>query len=133
AASRGHRIADVDDHADWKILVLFEQADECMPEADPHRPVEIADVVAGRVLAVVRELEAAAHLASLSLRALSAAEQPSRDDLQELEPGEELLVEQVVVVAGGPDLCLAAQQSFTQAHASVGRDAVEDLREALVD
>ncbi|MCY1004742.1 hypothetical protein OV079_03975 [Nannocystis pusilla] len=101
AAGGRHRVADVDGDPDRQVLVLFIKADQGLLEAHEHAPVEVADVVAGAVLAVVGEFEAAADLARLAFGALLAAEQPARDHLQQLELGQEGLAEQLVVGGGG--------------------------------
>ena len=84
--------------AQRQVLVFFEQADEGVAEAREHAPVDVADVVAGRVLAVVGELEPAADLLGLALGSLAPADQPTGDDLEQLELAEEFIVEQVVAI-----------------------------------
>jgi hypothetical protein len=84
AAGGLHRRADVDRHPDRQVLVLLVQADQRLAEAHQHVPVEVADVVAGGVFAVVGELEAAADLAGLAFGPLAPAKQAPGDHLQEL-------------------------------------------------
>ena len=61
-----------------------------------HVPVEVAEVVAGRVLAMVGELDAAAELHRPPLGQQLAAEDPPRDQREVLQLLQEVGVEEHV-------------------------------------
>ena len=91
--ARGHRRRRVDEKRDRHVLFLDEQLDEQLLEAGVDVPVELAEVVAERVVAVVGELHrlAALHAPSAALEA--AADRRSHQQQQALELAQERLVE----------------------------------------
>ena len=76
-----------------QILLLLEQAQQQLVEAAVDGPVEVAEVVAGGVVAVIGELDAGAGLARAALGAQVPDEDLLRDDVEVLELLQELLVE----------------------------------------
>ena len=56
-----HRVRDVDQDVDVEILFLLEQAQQQLVEAAVEVPVDVAEVVAARVGAVIGELDAASR------------------------------------------------------------------------
>ena len=95
-----HRRARVEDEVDGEVLLFLVEADEQLLEALVDVPVERAEVVARLVVAVVGELDAAAALLRAPLGAQAPGEDATADEREVLELALELVVEEVVVLAG---------------------------------
>ena len=91
----------VDDEVDGEVLLFLVEAHEELLEALVDVPVEVAEVVAGLVVAVVGELDAAAALLRPPLGAQPPGEDAPADEREVLELALELVVEEVVVLGGG--------------------------------
>ena len=76
-----------------QVLLFLEQAQQQLVEAAVDGPVEVAQIVAGGVVAVVGELDAGAGLARAALGAHAPENTFLRDDVEVLELLQELLVE----------------------------------------
>ena len=96
-----HAAARVDEDVDGDVLLLDEELHEEALEPRVGVPVELAQVVAGGVVAVVGELDALAapHAAPLALHP-PGGEAP-RGQLELLEPAQEGLVEERCALGGG--------------------------------
>src|SRR5690606_37907706 len=95
AVAEPHRARAIDDEVDAEIFFLFVQAHEQAPEALVDVPVDVAEVVAGGVVAVVGELDAAALLLRAPLGPHAAGEHPPADDRQGLELALEIVAKQL--------------------------------------
>src|SRR5262249_8285025 len=91
--AQAHRRAGVEQHVDRQVLVLLVEAHEQPLHAAVEVPVDGAQIVAGRVVAGVGELDAAAHAAAAALGAQLAEERPLGHHVQHLELAQEALVE----------------------------------------
>ena len=76
-----------------QVLFFLEHAQQQLVEAPVDGPVEVAQIVAGGVVAVVGELHARAGLARAPLGANAADEDLLRDDVEVFQLLEKLLVE----------------------------------------
>ncbi len=77
-----------------EVFFLHEEAEEETVETGVEVPVEEAKVVADDVVLVVGELDALAFLLAAPLALHAAQEDLARHQLQLLQPGEELRVQQ---------------------------------------
>jgi hypothetical protein len=103
AVVHGHR--RVDQQVDVLVLLLHEQLDHELVEARVDRPVEEAQVVAGRVGPVVGELDRAAALLAALLALHAPLEDLARGDVEPRDAGEDRLVEERPRLLGeGPRL-----------------------------
>ncbi len=98
--AEAHRPGAVDEDVDREVLFFLEEPQEQSPVPLVDVPVEVAEVVARGVLAVVGELDAAAGLLRAALGAGATRVEAARDDREVFELSLELLVEELVVVAG---------------------------------
>ena len=99
----GHRGAGVDEERDREVLLLDEELDEEALEPGVDVPVELAQVVAEGVVAVVGELHGLAPL-DAPPAALQAAPHRRPDEQQQaLELAQERLVEHGRVELGGQE------------------------------
>ena len=111
----GHRRAGVDEEGDGEVLLLDEQLDEQPLEPGVDVPVELAQVVAEGVVAVVGELHGLAPL-DAPAAALEAAPDGRADEQQEaLELAQEPLVEHGRVELGGRKTWRVGRRSGTAA------------------
>jgi hypothetical protein len=78
-----------------QVLEFFEQPQEHAPQAPVHVPIDAAQIVAGRVRAVVLELDAAALVARALLGEQTARRDALGDDAQVLERREKTRVAQL--------------------------------------
>src|SRR5262249_2211779 len=85
-------------HVDRQVLFLLEQPQQQLVEAAVEVPVDVAHVVAERVVAVVGELDAGAGLARAPLGADAPGEQLLRHQVEVLELLQELVAEEAVPV-----------------------------------
>ena len=88
-----HRRAGIDDQADGDVLLLDEQLHEQLLEAGIDVPVELAQVVAQDVVAVVRELDRTASLDAPPAALEAAPDGLVEEQLEALELAQERLVE----------------------------------------
>jgi len=70
-----HRPARVEDEIDGEVFFFLVQADEKAPEPLVNVPVEVAEIIAGLVLTVIRELDATPALLRSPL-----GPEPARED-----------------------------------------------------
>jgi hypothetical protein len=92
-AGLDHRPADVQHQVDGEVALLVEEPQEQASEPLVGLPVDVPEVVAGRVGPMVREFQAAAAVRGQPVRAIVSGERPLGDDVQVLELLEELVVE----------------------------------------
>ena len=97
SAAEAHRRAGVDDEIDGEVLLFLEEAQEQSVEALVDVPIEIADVVARLVIAVIGELDAAAALLGAPFGAHAPTENPPAHDGEVVELSLKLVVEQLLV------------------------------------
>ena len=90
-----HRVRDVDQDVDVEVFFFLEQAQQQLVEAAVEVPVDVAEVVAARVRAVIGELDARADFARAALGAQVSREHLARHHVQVLERLQEPLVEQL--------------------------------------
>ena len=88
-----HRRRRVDEQRDGDVLLLDEQLDEEPLESGVDVPVELAQVVAERVFAVIGELDRLATLDAPAAALEPAADRRAHDQQQPLELAQERLVE----------------------------------------
>src|SRR5438094_540186 len=79
--SEVHRLAAVDEEVDWQILFFLEQFQDQAVQPQIGFPVEVPEVIATDIRAIVRKLQAGAALLRAPLGAHSAAEEPLRHDV----------------------------------------------------
>ena len=89
-----HRRAGVDEEMHVEILLLLEKLHEKPIEARIDIPVDRAQIVAERVVAVVGEFEARSALARAALGMVFAAKNLPREQMELLELGEESGIEE---------------------------------------
>ena len=89
----GHRGRGIDEQRDRDVLFLDEELDEQLLEAGVDVPVELAQVVAERVVAVVGELDRLAALDAPAAALEPAADGRAHQQEQALELAQERLVE----------------------------------------
>src|SRR5204862_3748723 len=75
-----HRGADVEDQVDRQVLLFFEQAQEQAADALVRLPVDVPEVVAVGILAVIGEFDAAPALGRAPVGAITPGELAPRDD-----------------------------------------------------
>ena len=92
-SARGHRRRGVDEQGDGDVLLLDEQLDEQALEPGVDVPVELAQVVAEGVVAVVGELDRLAALDAPATALEPAADRRAHQHQQPLELAQERLVE----------------------------------------
>src|SRR5207237_887761 len=80
--AEAHGPRRIEQDVDGEVLLLDEELQEEMLEPRVRVPVDRPEVVAGRVLAVVREFDGAASPARAPLPARLPGEDAPRDDLQ---------------------------------------------------
>jgi hypothetical protein len=88
-----HRGRTVEEERDRDVLLLDEQLHEQLLEPREHVPVELAQVVAQGVVAVIRELHALAALDTPPAALQSAPDRRAEEEQQALELAQERLVE----------------------------------------
>ena len=86
-----HRPAGVEKQVDRQVLLFVEQPEQQPVQALVGLPVDVAEVVAGRILAVIGELQPAPALARQPVGAILPGERALRDDVQVLELFEEVV------------------------------------------
>ena len=91
--AEGHRRAGVEEERDRDVLLLDEQLDEQLLEAGVDVPVELAQVVAQRVVAVVGELHGLAALDAPPAALEAAPDRLLHEHAEPLELAQEPLVE----------------------------------------
>ena len=95
-----HRVRAVDDDVDVEVFFLFEQPQQQLVEPPVQVPVDVAEVIAARVRAVVGELDAAADLTRAALGAQVPREHLARHHVEVLERLQEPIVEQRRAILG---------------------------------
>jgi hypothetical protein len=80
-----HRVTRIHQETHRKVALLFIELHEKPFEPPVRRPVNRAQFVAGRVLAVVGKLQTAARLPVPALGAVLAAEKPLRQQMKPLK------------------------------------------------
>ena len=88
-----HRRGAINQQVNVQIFFLLEQAQQQPIHSPVDRPVEVAQIVARRVVPMVRKLDARALTARPSLRTTFAGEHLLGDDVQVLKLLEKLLIE----------------------------------------
>jgi hypothetical protein len=88
-----HRGRDVDEDRDRHVLLFDEELDEELLEPRVHVPVELAEVVPERVIAVVGELDALAALDAAPPALQAAPDRRAQQQQEALELTQEALVE----------------------------------------
>src|SRR5262249_37734322 len=96
AAAESHRCGAVDDDVDRQVLLFLVEAHEEAPEPLVYVPVEITEVVAGHVVAVIGELDARSALLGPALRAHATREDATTDDREVVELALEVVVEKLL-------------------------------------
>ncbi len=89
-----HAPRAVQQEVDVQVFLFLEPLQQQLVVAGVEVPVEVAEVVAGRVLAVVGELDAAAQLHRPPLGQERAAKHPPRDQRQVFELLQEVGIEE---------------------------------------
>ena len=92
-AGFAHRLARIDEEVDRQILLFVEQPQQQAAEPLVGLPVDLPEVVAGRVAAMVGELEAAAALGREPVGAALADEGALGDHVQVLQLLQEVVFE----------------------------------------
>ena len=91
--TRGHRRGGIDEQRDRDVLFLDEELDEQLLQTGIDVPVELAEVVAERVVAVVGELDRLAALDAPAAALEAAPDRRAHQQEQPLELAQERLVE----------------------------------------
>ena len=94
AAAEAHAVRAIEQDVDVQVLLFLEALEQQVAVAGVDVPVEIPEVVAGRVLAVVGELDPAAELHRPPLREERTAEHALRDQREVFETRQEVGGEQ---------------------------------------
>jgi hypothetical protein len=91
--ARGHRRRGIDEECDRDVFLFDEQLHEQLLEPRVHIPVELAQVVAQRVFAVIGELDRLASFHAPPAALEAATHGRAHQQQQTLELAEERLVE----------------------------------------
>src|SRR5262249_44365123 len=86
-----HRLARIDEEINRKVLLLVEQSQEQLAESLVGLPVDLPEIVAGRVAAVIRELESSSAFARKPIRAVLPRERALGDHMQVLQLLQEIV------------------------------------------
>ena len=89
----GHRTARIEKQVDRQVLFLIEQSEQQPVQTFVGFPIDVAHIVAGRVLAVVGKLEPAPALPRLPVGTVASCERAHRDDAEVFEFLEKVSVE----------------------------------------
>ena len=89
----GHRRGGIEQQGHGDVLLLDKQLHEELFEAGVHVPVKLAQVVAGRVVAVIGELDRLAAFDASPTTLEAAADRRAHEQEQPLELAQEALIE----------------------------------------